>query len=250
MTKLKPQLIVAGPNKKKGGFASGVGYFLILIIVFVLGVYVGMGVNSTDFSDEQLSAMTDKDVSSTDEALSEPRQDTIEPVQQEVVDLDREILDKPVAVNNNDLANSLDESNSEEVILVDSIDEANSPIVISAVGEPSSNGSDVFFDDASKEDLVDQDTYRLQVAAFGSIDQANEVVNDLKLRGYDAYIETSSNSRGEVWNLIKVGKFSTAQEAWNYSTIYQSKEGGEVFVESLSKGRVYNESLEERNDTL
>ncbi len=251
MTKLKPQLIVAGPNKKKGGFASGIGYFLVLIIVFVLGVYVGMGVNGSDFSDEQLSAMTDKDITSSQRAVSEPTQDAIQAAKDKVVDLDQEILDKPAAENINDnVVASIDESDSGEAILVDDINEAGSPVVVSAIDESSSNGSGVFFDDTLDEDMIDQDTYRLQVAAFVSIDQANEVVNDLKLRGYDAYIETSSNSRGEVWNLIKVGKFNTAQEAWNYSTIYQSKEGGEVFVESLSKGRVYNESLEEKNDTL
>ena len=95
--------------------------------------------------------------------------------------------------------------------------------------------------------LLGPDTYRLQVAAFENLDDANEAVNRLRDKGYDAYVLTTTNSRGEMWNLIKVGKFETAQEAWNSSTLYQSKEGGDVIVESLQRGRVYNESLEQDN---
>ncbi|MCK5710923.1 MAG: SPOR domain-containing protein [Deltaproteobacteria bacterium] len=87
----------------------------------------------------------------------------------------------------------------------------------------------------------------MQVAAFENLNDANEAVSELQDKGYDAYIVQATNSREEDWNLIKVGKFETAREAWNFSTLYQSKEGGDVFVESLQRGRVYNESLEQDN---
>lgn len=246
MTKLKPQLIVSGPNKKKGGFVSGVGYFLVLIIVFMLGVYVGMGVNDPDFNSEQASVVNHDDTSSIQTRLSEPDIEAIETAQ---TDRGQDILTESVVVNDNnsDIEHVEDTKSKPSSFARD--EDAENTIVVSSIDD-SVDGSGIFFDGSLDGELDDQDTYRLQVAAFGNIDQANEVVNSLKLRGYDAYIVTTSNSRGEVWNLIKVGKFNTAQEAWNYSTIYQSKEGGEVFVESLSKGRVYNESLEENNDTL
>jgi len=95
--------------------------------------------------------------------------------------------------------------------------------------------------------LPEIEIYRLQVAAFENLDDANEAVSELQDKGYDAYIVQATNSREEDWNLIKVGKFETAQEAWNFSTLYQRKEGGDVFVESLQRGRVYNESLEQDN---
>ncbi len=52
MKELKPKLIIAGSNKKKRG--SGIGYLLTLILVFVVGVYVGMKVDDTEFSGDQL----------------------------------------------------------------------------------------------------------------------------------------------------------------------------------------------------
>ena len=246
MTKLKPQLIVAGPSKKKGGFVSSVGYFLVLIIVFVLGIYVGMGVNGPDFNTEQTSVVNHDDTSSIQPRSSEPSIEAIEAAQN---DRGQDIIGESVVVSDSNNVVEHEEDTKSSPSTFAGVEEAEDAIVVSSIDD-SVDGSGIFFDASLDGELLEQDTYRLQVAAFGSIDQANEVVNSLKLRGYDAYIVTTSNSRGEVWNLIKVGKFNTAQEAWNYSAIYQSKEGGEVFVESLSKGRVYNESLEEKNDTL
>ncbi len=59
MAKLKPQLILTGSNKKKSGFASGIGHFLILVVVFVLGVYVGMRMDNTDFGGEQYGGVAE-----------------------------------------------------------------------------------------------------------------------------------------------------------------------------------------------
>ncbi len=251
MTKLKPQLIIAGPSKKKGGFASGVGYFLVLAIVFALGVYVGMGVNNSQFGSEQIIGMGEGEKSSISDSAAELKRETTVSSTQEVV------------TDNNDPAKSstaADNSYSDEPFEnphsgagLNEVKASDDAVVVSSLSRPGANlnnSTDGLDSGTVSGALIDRDSYRLQVAAFGSFDQANEAVNDLKIRGYDAYVVTTSNSRGEVWNLVKVGKFDTAQEAWNYSTIFQSQEGGEVFVESLSKGRVYNLSLEENNDTL
>ncbi|MEM7007504.1 MAG: SPOR domain-containing protein [Thermodesulfobacteriota bacterium] len=252
MTKLKPQLIVAGPNKKKGGFASGIGYFLVLIIVFVLGVYLGMRVDNPNFTNDQMPQSAQNETIQDNNSYS---------MDDEIVALsqnDNSVQDPRVSTPDTTstyykgrVQPAQKERNDSPFITEDAQDNegVNTPLLIAAQESTDNlnNGLQVESLDVS---LVDQDTYRLQVAAFGSIDQANEVTNELRLKGYDAYIVTSSNSRGEVWNLIKVGKFKTAQEAWNYAALYQSNEGGEVFVESLNKGRVYNESLEDNKETL
>ena len=250
MTKLKPQLIITGPSKKKGGFASGVGYFLVLAIVFALGVYVGMGVNNSQFASEQLVGMNQEVKSSNPNSATELNQETTETSTQEVV-TNNDPAESNTIAGNNYFDDQLERPTSG--VRTDEIEASDNAVVVSSLGrtEANLNNSADGLDNGSVSDvLIDRDSYRLQVAAFGSFDQANDVVNDLRRRGYDAYIVTTSNSRGEVWNLVKVGKFNTAQEAWNYSTIFQSQEGGEVFVESLNKGRVYNVSMEENNDTL
>lgn len=257
MTKLKPQLIVSGPGKKKGGFASGIGSFFVLIIVFVLGVYVGMRVDRTDFGEEPLISMEENN------AL--PNQNSSDELQEAVVDVpientsaDHSNSPEPASLKDEGKTISQpEESNPEIVSLGQSEEIGDQQEIDNSLNTDSvesvtniNNELAVLKPELAAENLIDEDTYRLQVAAFGNIDHATEVANKLKLKGYDAYIVTTSNSRGEVWNFVKVGKFNTAQEAWNFSTIFQSKEGGEVFVESLDKGRVYNESLEEKNDTL
>jgi len=254
MTKLKPQLIVSRPNKKKGGFANGIGYFFVIIIVFVLGVYVGMRVDKSDFGEEPLISMADNDALQNQNSSNESQEVVVE-VSQGETDSDHPISPEPASLK--DAVNQAEDLNSEIVSLNESERLGDQEEIKNSINIDSdesatrlNNQSAVLQPELAADNLIEEDTYRLQVAAFGNLDQANEVVSELRLKGYDAYIVTSSNSRGEVWNLIKVGKFNTAQEAWNFSAIFQSKEGGEVFVESLNKGRVYNESLEEKNDTL
>lgn len=257
MTKLKPQLIVSGPGKKKGGFASGIGYFFVLIIVFVLGIYVGMRVDKADFGEEQLISMEENNALPNQNSPNEPKEAVVE-VSKEKTSADHSTSPEQASLaDEGETIYQAEDLNSEVASLDESEELGDQQEINNGINTDSGESvtnlnieSAVLQPELAAESLIDEDTYRLQVAAFGNIDHANEVTNELRLKGYDAYIVTTSNSRGEVWNLIKVGKFNTAQGAWNFSTIFQSKEGGEVFVESLNKGRVYNESLEEKNDTL
>src|SRR5574341_1481464 len=75
--------------------------------------------------------------------------------------------------------------------------------------------------------------YTIQVAAFVEMGKAQRVVNKLKEKGYDAYIVSVSNSKGETWNLIKVGKFETRQEAQTVAKLLQQKEASEAVIEEL-----------------
>jgi cell division septation protein DedD len=248
MSKLKPQLIVTGSHKKKSSFASGIGYFLVLVIVFVLGVYVGMRVDRSQFegghlgevSQDTTSSAEKIEVGSQNEAT---RVETKSASENEVVATKTETQSQTsanigqviMADSNNSVSDS--ELNTEdETSMITSTDESRTE-----VGDGLNPVTTNINNQLERED----DAYRLQVAAFGNMDDANEFVEALKLKGYEAYIVTTSNSRGEVWNLVKIGNFTTARQAWNLSTTYRSNEGGEVFVESLNKGRVYNEPLEE-----
>jgi cell division septation protein DedD len=249
MAKLKPQLLITGSNKKKGAFASGIGHFLLLVLVFVLGVYVGMRVDNTDLVEESFHGNSKGSVPVTQNISRESKKVVTKVPKEEKSKVDIQDT-SPQKVSESD------QDKIEDANLEISPADANTKLVDDASilkgsdtpTETTSNESGLIEEDLAVTDLAPEDSYRLQVAAFGNLDDANELVSELKLKGYDAYIVTTSNSRGEVWNLIKIGNFKTAREAWNFSTMYQNKEGGEVFVESLNRGRVYNESLEENDE--
>lgn len=247
MSKLKPQLIITGSNKKKSGFASGIGYFILLVIVFVIGVYVGMRLDSADLNEDLFSRNLNSDVPEVQNIAEESEKAVLDVVQQKEVNTNvQDVPTQSVSENNTDkIADTNLEINSEDqgTELVDDTSMASSS---DALTETTNNESSFEEGGLAATNSPTEDSYRLQVAAFGNLDDANGFVSQLKLKGYDAYIVTMPNSRGEVWNLIKVGNFKTAQEAWNLSAMYQNKEGGEVFVESLNRGRVYKESLEEK----
>jgi cell division septation protein DedD len=249
MSKLKPQLIITGPNKKKGGFVSGIGHFLLLVLVFVLGVYVGMRVDNTDLVEESFSGNAKGSVPATQNISRESKKVVTKVPKEEKSKVD--IQDTSPQKVSESYQDKIEDANL-EISPADAntklVDEASILKGSDTPTETTSNESGLIEEDLAVTDLAPEDSYRLQVAAFGNLDDANELVSELKLKGYDAYIVTTSNSRGEVWNLIKIGNFQTAREAWNFSTMYQNKEGGEVFVESLNRGRVYNESLEENDE--
>ncbi len=249
MSKLKPQLIITGSNKKKSGFASGIGYFILLVIVFVLGVYVGMRLDSADLNEDLFSRNLNTNVPEAQNIAEESQEHVIEVVHEKEANADIQDV-PPQSVFENNIDKIVD--TNLEITPVDQgtelVDGASMASSSDVLTETTNNESIVLERDLAETNSPSEDSYRIQVAAFGNLDDANGFVGELKLKGYDAYIVTTPNSRGEVWNLIKVGNFKTAQEAWNFSTMYQSKEGGEVFVESLKRGRVYNESLEENNE--
>lgn len=59
--------------------------------------------------------------------------------------------------------------------------------------------------------------YTLQVAAFETDKKAQDVVSDLLNKGYDAYSTISVNARGNKWHLIRIGIFTSYDEAYQYS---------------------------------
>jgi len=57
--------------------------------------------------------------------------------------------------------------------------------------------------------------------------------NELKRKGYDVYTIPTINSKGESWNLLRIGKFKTEEEAKNFAATLQQKEGIEVIVKEI-----------------
>lgn len=96
------------------------------------------------------------------------------------------------------------------------------------------NGKEVDNSTPLSESRIDKIyKYTVQVSAFESMKKAQRVVSELKVKGYDAYLVPTSNSLVETWNLIKVGKFETQEEAQTAANILQEKEMLEAIIEEL-----------------
>ncbi len=188
MDELKPKLILTKPGRRG---VSGSTFFLILIITFALGVFVGTKIKNINI----------------------------------------QIVEKKVAsISNSETHVQGDEKKSYH--------EEDRPSVATANVEPIKSGEE------SKRDLKPQELkplseseiygasgYTIQVAAFKEMERAQKVANELKEKGYDAYVVSTYNSKGEAWDLKKVGKFKTREEAQDFASLFQRKEGMEAIVE-------------------
>jgi cell division septation protein DedD len=87
----------------------------------------------------------------------------------------------------------------------------------------------------SESEIYKADKYTVQAAAFHEMERAQRVANELKEKGYDVYLVSTYNSRGEAWNFIKVGKFKTKEEAQDFASLFQKKESMKAIVEELNE---------------
>jgi cell division protein FtsN len=84
--------------------------------------------------------------------------------------------------------------------------------------------------------------YTLQVAAFADKAQAEKAVSEYQGKGFSAYTVQVENSKGETWNLVKIGKYSSIEQAWSQSALFKRTVGRDAYVESLGTKTVFNES--------
>lgn len=75
--------------------------------------------------------------------------------------------------------------------------------------------------------------YTIQISAFKRADLARKYVEELRERGYDAYVNPVLNSKDETWHLVKVGTFASAEEAWDFAAIFQQSESTSAYVEVI-----------------
>ncbi len=76
-------------------------------------------------------------------------------------------------------------------------------------------------------------TFTIQVSAFKKADLAQKYTDELRERGYDAYVHPVLNSKGESWHLVKVGRFNSAEEAGDFAAIFQQSESTSAYVEEV-----------------
>lgn len=262
MRELKPKLMMANSGRRRRGPSGGFWSFLTFVIVFLVGVYVGTKVD--DFysdggapatvkqtsepvnnvtSTAKYETSTEPVISGDDSAAGDTAASTSEtflsPDGKSITDeLIKPAPELSVNVNNKE---ALSDSG------LTSID----PALISGeakTGEeaPPGNTMNTTPENVStgeiKPDKTIKKGYTLQVGAFEDKTRADNAVSEYRSKGFSAYTVQVTNSKGESWNLVKVGKYSSIEQAWSQAALFKRSLGKEAFVESLGTKTVFNES--------
>ena len=247
MAELKPRLIITSPGRKRRGF----GTLFMVLIIFALGFYAGskygdyiLGTepselntaNGNDTGSEDNNAISKEAYSGDDNTGAFSNQRPSE--SKKHFDLGgannyQESDNSANVYGNNEDKSSIFFNNDGVFTDTQSISLNSSPVEDS-FQEP----------DTPSEDTVDlaKGSYTLQVGAFATPEEAKGVADGYINKGYEAYIVPIENSRGEKWNLVKIGRFNTIDQAWSYSSYFKNREGIEAYVESVDRGTVFNES--------
>lgn len=98
---------------------------------------------------------------------------------------------------------------------------ANNKSEKSATTEPASKKNQVAAEPIERKD--ENQTWRAQVNAFPDERSAKQIVERLKIKGYNAYVSEVQN-RGKNWYRVSVGKFSSRDEADKMVELLRTKE--------------------------
>jgi len=74
--------------------------------------------------------------------------------------------------------------------------------------------------------------YTLQVAALNSSEEAKELVEKLKSKGYDAYAVTGTAAAKGALHRVRIGAFSSLQEARQFAVDFEKKEKIKTIITS------------------
>lgn len=75
--------------------------------------------------------------------------------------------------------------------------------------------------------------FTLQVGAYNNSKEAQELVQQLKKKGYDAYIAPGTAAAKGLLHRVRVGHFQTLQEARQYALTFEKKENLKPIISSL-----------------
>ena len=204
---IKPKLILpnSGGGRAGGGKIQGI---LLFLVAFVFGVFVGMRVDDSHLGQTEV-------VNENDAQVVNPTKGTER--------------------------NEMPYSNENQVVEESSVKEKSPDIeeemplekkqLYGAKGLAADSVATVKGSD--KNDMKESSEYTIQISAFKKLERAQKVVDELKQKGYDAYMVPTYNSKEENWNLIRIGKFKTKEEARNFVSLLKEKEGIRAVVKEF-----------------
>lgn len=249
MAELKPRLIITSPGKKRRGF----GTFITVLVIFALGFYAGykygdylLGTGTPEVrtqNPEPVSTIEELAVSAEQNDSGDEKRDILYSEDSEATKAQQSLVEEGLYGDElrGDTASSQinDPEEVDQMLIISDAD--NVPQEVLAANNLTV-GPDNEHDAALEDTVTSTNGYTLQVGAFSTAEEAQGVVDGYKSKGYEAYLVPIENSRGEKWNLVKIGKFNTIDQAWSYASYFQNREGLEAYVETIEQGTVFNES--------
>ena len=212
MKEIKPRLIFT--DGKQRSWAGSAWNFVIILLAFCAGVYVGF-----KLSDMGLSVGVQKEADKVQTIVAKDRGAEQRRSEENL----RE--EEKVSIQQS--------SSSGETQSV--ADKYSQQVGSAGVGEGEVNENDSREDgNLEKEIGVDKkEGFTVQIGAFKEIESANRALNELNMKGYEPYIIPYVNSLGTNWYLVRIGRFNTREEAREYAISFQTAEGMEALVERI-----------------
>ena len=219
MKELKPKLILA--DSRRGDNRSNLKLFMVFVLGFALGIYSGMKLKDADAN--KIRPAGKKEAQYLDRP-SEIRSKKVYSEENSEVEYGSPSERQKTDPGQHDLTVGAASTTTTPIE-----SKPNNPETEHlAESEPQQ------YRNLDKNKLeAGKGEYTLQIAAFKTMERAEMGANELKRKGYDVYTISTINSKGERWNLLRMGKFKTEEEAKNFAATLQQKEGIEVIVKEI-----------------
>ena len=175
-------------------------FAVLFIVVFSLGVIIGKGLGGSDT--QTIERSYDEDVSS--EKFSEP----------ELVGEGSIVQDSNLTeIESKELPKESDSESKEET----------EPLEVSIEKSPLENQGSTPAKSAMPK-IDSSGRYTVQIGAFQDQSQANRLLNSMKSKGYPVFIKQMESPDNKHWYRVRVGTFSTRNDAISYGDKIKEKE--------------------------
>ena len=199
MKEIKPRIVLSSNRERRGW---GLSSFILVLISFVIGVLVGMRINSINLLEkEQIKTSEKRDGDKSEIKMGEKGNEN---------DVINQLLTPTVEVDSAIGESNIDQLTSEK----DDFDKS-------------------FETPEQKVGTNPLEIFTVQVGAFTNLNRAEAAQKGLIGKGYAVIMVPYINSLNEKWYLLQIGKFNSREEASDYASHYNRREGKEAIVEKL-----------------
>jgi len=220
-------------------------FAVLFIVVFSLGVIIGKGLGGSDT--QTIERSYDEDVSS--EKFSEPELvgegSIVQDSNLTEIESKELVVDEETEIDTDDAPKQSTADQAEVVKTDDNADtktpsekpqsnelskesdsqsnEETEPLKVSIEKSPLENQSSTPAKSAMPK-IDPSGRYTVQIGAFQDQSQANRLLNSMKSKGYPVFIKQMESPDNKRWYRVRVGTFSTRDDALSYGDKIKEKE--------------------------
>jgi len=220
-------------------------FAVLFIVVFSLGVIIGKGLGGSDT--QTIERSYDEDVSS--EKFSEPELvgegSIVQDSNLTEIESKELVVDEETEIDTDDAPKQSTADQAEVVKTDDNADtktpsekpqsnelskesdsqsnEETEPLKVSIEKSPLENQSSTPAKSAMPK-IDPSGRYTVQIGAFQDQSQANRLLNSMKSKGYPVFIKQMESPDNKRWYRVRVGTFSTRDDALSYCDKIKEKE--------------------------